>query len=239
MKYTIFLIALLFVFDIAIAQSGSLQSENNNYRTLFGSANGSTKVSGFGSFNLDFGNIDNEFGLMIGGEGAVLINRSFFIGFYGRALATAPKYSFTYYNSSDNTEITVDRNVAFGHGGLLVGAIFNATKPMHFGISIRIGGGGVSLFKPYSDEDYYSSHKDFYEYPHIAPIFVMSPQLDFEMNLTNWMKFKVSAGYQYVANASLNYKIMEDGNIVDKELLNTSIFNTPTVSMGFIFGWFK
>jgi len=238
MKNIIILITTLFLYNISFAQTEDKSKEDNEYHTLFSNESGKTKVSGFGTLALDFGGINNDFGLMIGGEGAVLINRSFFIGLYGRGSVTMPSYTYTYYSERYANEVSVNKKVSFGHGGLMFGAIFNAEKPIHFGFTIRIGGGGMSLVDYYM-KDMHSSSRYYYDYPHVAPLFVMSPQLDFEMNMTNWMKFRVSAGYQYVSSASLMYNSLDNGSIVKKELFNTNIYNTPTLSLGFIFGCFK
>jgi hypothetical protein len=240
MKNLYFIIAFLYIITTTFAQQVDDSNGEKEYYTLFGSKTGKTKVSGFGTLMLDFNGINKDFGLMMGGEGAVLINRSFFIGLYGSGLTTMPSYTYTYYSDTYSKEYNVNRKAAFAHGGLMFGVVFNATNPVHFGFTMRIGGGGVSLINDYM-KDMQSSHKyfEYDDYPYVAPLFVMHPQLDFEMNLTNWMKFRISAGYQYVSSASLVYSTIENSSLVTKELLNTSMFSTPTVSMGFIFGWFK
>ncbi len=239
MKNIYFIMVALFVVSASFAQQNDDSNNDNTYYTLFGSKTGKTKVSGFGTLSFDFNGINKDFGLMIGGEGAVLINRSFFIGFYGSGLVTMPSYTYTYYSDINSNNISVNRKAAFGHAGLMFGAIFHATNPIHFGFTMRIGAGGMSLVDDYM-KDMQSSHRyDYGDYQYVAPLFVMHPQLDFEMNLTNWMKFRVSGGYQYVSSASLMYNTLENGSLVEKELLNTNMFSTPTVSMGFIFGWFK
>ena len=239
MRNLYFIIALLFIINTSFAQQNDTSNNEDQYYTLFGSKTGKTKVSGFGTLTLDFNGINKDFGLMMGGEGAVLINRSFFVGFYGSALLTMPAYSYTYHSDVLLNDVSVNRKAAFAHGGLMFGAVFNPTNPIHFGFTIRIGAGGVSLINDYM-KDMQSNHRyDYDDYPYVAPLFVMHPQLDLEMNFTNWMKFRISGGYQSVSSASLTYNELENGQIVTRELLNTSMFSTPTVSMGFIFGWFK
>jgi len=239
MRKIYLIIAAFFIVSTSFAQQEDESNTDDEFYTLFGSKTGKTKVSGFGTLALDFNGINNDFGLMIGGEGAVLINRLFFIGFYGSGLTTMPSYTYTYHDENSSNTYTVDRKAAFAHGGLMFGTVFNPTNPIHFGFTIRIGGGGVSLINDYM-KDMQSSHRyDYDDYPYVAPLFVMHPQLDLEMNLTNWMKFRVSGGYQSVSSVSLTYNELENGQIVTRELLNTSMFSTPTISMGFIFGWFK
>ncbi len=240
MKNLTLFLALIFITSIAVAQEDSLKSDNE-FRTLFKGNGNKTKVSGFGSINLDFGSIENSFGLMMGGEGAVIFNRKFYFGIYGRGLTTLPNYN---YDNSTSGKVHIERRGMFGHGGLLVGYIFSPTNPIHFGVSTRIGGGALGLIYFYEGYDKYS---DVY-YPEDGhePVFVFTPEANVEMNLTNWFKFRVSIGYQYVSDASVDAAVVEDGNlvfengtIVKEEVMNSSNFNTPIVSLGFIFGWFK
>ncbi len=240
MKKIALIIISIFTINMAFAQQGRTNDSGEELKTIFGKSGDKVKVSGFGAFNLDFGNIENNFGLMLGAEGAVLINRSFFVGFYGRGLTTLPFYTYSYYSSAYGDNIELTQRGMFGHGGLLIGYVFTPTKPVHLGFSARIGGGGVTLIDDYSSS-YYDpnySHK-YYDYPYAAPLLVLSPQVDLEMNLTNWFKFRISAGYQYVNDASVNVNVMEGGKIIEKEVFNTSSYSTPTFSMGFVFGWFK
>jgi hypothetical protein len=239
MKRVLLIIITFFAINVTFAQQDNSNQNDDELKTIFGKSGDKVKVSGFGAFNMDFGSIENNFGLMLGGEGAVLINRSFFVGLYGRGLTTLPLYTYTYYSSNGAKNIEIMQRGAFGHGGLLIGYVFAPTKPIHLGISARIGAGGIGLIDDYSSSYYDPNHSYYYNYPYVAPLLVLSPQLDLEMNLTNWFKFRISAGYQYVTDATLNVQVLENGKLVEKELFNTSGYNTPTFSLGFVFGWFK
>ena len=74
------LIAVIFTVNIAFGQTDSTKKEADNFHTIFGNSGEKTKVSGFGALMMDFGSIENNFGLNMGLDGAVLINRSFFMG---------------------------------------------------------------------------------------------------------------------------------------------------------------
>jgi hypothetical protein len=74
----------------------------------------------------------------------------------------------------------------------------------------------------------------------MAPLMVITPQLDVEMNVNYWLKFRVAVGYQWVSNSSLVYQYKQtDGTIIDKTLVNSSDLSSPYISLGFVFGWFK
>ena len=238
MKNITLLIAALFIVNLSFGQKDSTQQTEKQFQTIFGKSGEKTKVSGFGAFMMDFGSIENNFGLNLGLDGAVLINRSFFMGIYGRALVTAPSYNYISFDS-DKKKVEMNQNAFFGHGGLLIGYVFAPTRPIHFGFSTRFGMGGISLYDDYQHGNYDPASNHYKDSPYIAPLYVFSPQFDVEMNVTSWFKFRLSAGYQFVSNASLEVKTIENGKYIQKEILNTSSFNTPTLSLGFVFGMFK
>lgn len=228
--------------NVLIAQTDSTQS-NDDFKTLFNNKGGKTKISGFGSVNLDFGSIENNFGLMMGGEGAMLFNRKFYIGLYGRGLTTLPKYEFN--NSSFNNIFNIERRGVMGHGGLLIGTIFMPEKPIHFGVSARIGGGAVGLIYYYEGYNY-DPNLYYPENQHEA-IFAFAPEAFVEMNLAAWFKIKVSAGYQYISDATVKSPLVENGRLVydnnhqlvTEDVFTTKNYKTPLLSIGFLFGWFK
>ncbi len=213
-------------------------SKSSEYRTLFQGNNQRPKISGFTAITMDFGVAPEPISLNIGGELAALINRSFYIGFYGKNLVTFPAYSFTYYDTASKANEATDSRGIFFHGGLLVGGVIFPKAPIHLGLSTKIGGGGFLLYKENYEFNNYEGEIQYQSWM-MSPIFVVSPQLDLEMNLTNWFKFKVGLGYQWVSSSNLTYNVMEAGNIVEKRLLNSNILQTPYCSMSLVFGWFK
>ena len=243
--YTIFMKTYFIIFTLIIAQISFAQQDtsktDDEFKTIF-QKKSKVKVSGFGAVILDFGSIENDFSLLVGGEGAVLFNRKFYIGLYGRILSTLPRYE--YINSNFGNRYNIQRMGSFEHGGLLLGYVFMPKKPIHFGISSKFGGGALGVMYYYNN--YYNEPnlylpEDTYEF-----VFVITPQIELEMNLTNWFKFRISAGYQYVSSATVDVPVLQDGaliiengEIVKEELINSKNYNTPVVSVGFIFGWFK
>ena len=241
MRYVYIIGLLLLLSIISFAQENDTTKIESEFQTIFGKPGEKTKVSGFGTFSMDFMNVDKNFGLYMGAEGAVLINNRFYIGFYGRALTTMPLYTNTYYVDSLSKNVNIDRRLVFGHGGLLVGYVFSPEKPIHFGFNTKFGMGGLALVEDFYAQD--NRNKSHYYYEdnsvYFHPVYVVTPQVDVEMNITYWFKFKLSVGYQFVSSQSINYKVIENGTVVEKELFNTKSLSSPSVSMGFVFGWFK
>jgi len=239
MKYLIQLLILVLFVNTAIAQVKDTSATQSQYRTIFGKSGKKTKVSGFGTFTMDFMNVDNDFGLMMGSDMAVLIDNRFYIGFYGRGLTSMPSYQYSYYVDSIGDNVDIKRRMVFGHGGLIIGYIFKPDSPVHFGFNTKFGAGSVGFIEDY-DEDY-NYHDNYYmdNTLYMHAIYFFTPQIDFEMNLTYWFKFKLSAGFQFASNKSIKYNKLENGEIIEKNLFSTKKLNTPVVAMSFIFGWFK
>lgn len=228
MKNLLALITILLITSFSFAQE-------DEFQTIFKGSNSKTSISGFGAVTMDFGSINNEFGFQMGGEGAVLFNKSFFIGMYGKGLTTLPLYEFEQYSPLVGANVSYAKRAGFGHGGLLIGAIFQPQKPIHFGLSGKFGVGGVGLFDDYSN-NYYDQDNDFTSF---GPFYVFTPQADLEMNIASWFKIRASLGYQIVTSLEAKYQSLESGELVEKVLFNTSDFSTPTFSLGFVFGWFR
>jgi len=225
----------LFTILIAILFANFSFAQEDEYKTLFGNSDGKTSVSGFGAVTLDFGSADGNFSLMMGGDIAAIFNRSFYIGLYGRGLTTMPNYKYLRYSAILGQNIPVEERAMFGHGGLIVGVVLSPTSPVHVGFSGKFGMGGIGMI----DDYYYGTPSQPTEFLSVKPLYILTPQIDLEMNLTEWFKFRVSGGYQFVSSESLNYLQMGDSGIMEKELLNSKDFSTPYFSLGFVFGWFK
>jgi hypothetical protein len=233
MKRIAILLVLNMLGVVVFSQNDTSKTE---YQTIFKiKKNEKVKISGFGSITIDLGQADGNFASYFGGEGAVIFNRSFYMGFYGKGVMPTNEYTFNHYISAFDKAVEETRYSVFGHGGFLVGGIFNAEKPYHFGISSTFGVGSVGLINDYGNElpDYLDQDIFFF------PVYVVTPKVDFEMNITYWFKFSLSASYQFVSDKSIYANVVDNGKIVEKEILNANTYSTPLFSVRFIFGWFK
>ena len=82
-------------------------------------------VGGFGGPYVKLTQIDDEFGVMVGGRGGITFNRIFTIGGYGAGRANGNDFSFSHY------------------GGFLEYA-FLPMNAIHFSIGVLIGGGDAT-----------------------------------------------------------------------------------------------
>ena len=242
MKFILTIVFAAFFINATYAQQDTLsKKKSDEYKTIFKSSGNKVKMSGFGALNIDFLNLDNNFSVTGGIDAGALFNRSFFVGLYGRINPASNSYTYSFNTNDPVSELSTTQNALFGHGGLLVGGVFFPNKPFHFGISGRFGGGGVTLINGFMHHPPFFYFGDDSYNPSSGFIWVFSPQIDFEMNITDWMKFRISAGYQLVQASSVVYYDYDKSSkeFVEKELLNTSSYSSPSISLGFVFGLFK
>ena len=181
----------------------TLFSQEKEYQTIFD--NQDLRISGMGGPFMQFTVVAGEFGHMMGGGGAVMLN-DFFFGGYGLGLTNAiPDYM---------NPITNDR-LSLGHGGFWLGYSLFGERPIHVSISSLIGWGEFGIMQ-------YGEY-----YPYIRDkIFVITPTLEVELNLTRY--FRIGAG------ASYNIYTMVD----QMPGYKNSDLSAPGGFLSFKFGWF-
>lgn len=112
-----------------------------------------------------------------------------------------------------------------GFGAPIVG--FCSTED-EFGVMVG-GGGAVSLV----DEDYdFDDHEDEIGWD---VVFVLTPELQVEVNLMKWLKLNFGAGYQFVSGVNNTY-ITPQGDeamFYDKNDFNSPIFNLSLMTGSF------
>jgi hypothetical protein len=222
MKKNVLILGLLFIGSFAICQN----DKQTEY--LFGN-NGSVMINGFGAPFVEFSKHGDEFAVSSGGGGAVLINQTFFFGAYGMGLATEHTLSGLKIKQSNGlvTNYPTMRKI-FGHGGFWLGYIHNRKEAIHWGLSTKIGWGSVGL----CDADLENCDKGQIG---IDNVFVFSPQVEMEMNMTRWFKINIGAGYRFVSGIDKTY-VNADG--ITQKYYDSSDFNSPQLTIGLLFGGF-
>lgn len=155
-----------------LAVSFTLFSQEREYQTILD--NQDLRISGMGGPFMQFTAVAGEFGHLMGGGGAVLLN-NFYFGGYGLGLTNAiPDYV------NDNPS---DR-LSLGHGGFWLGYSLFGEKPIHFSFSSLIGWGEFGIMQY---DGYYPFIRD--------KIFVVAPTAELEVNLTRYLR--IGAGVSY------------------------------------------
>ncbi|MCB0651437.1 MAG: hypothetical protein KDC85_09205 [Saprospiraceae bacterium] len=145
----------------------------------------------------------NSLGNSVGGGGGLVFN-NMFIGGYGMGSVDFEKLI--------NDELEV---LDIGHGGLWIGGSLPTYKMLHFYGSTRIGWGAVNV-----------QFDNVHHYNDLDKIFVLTPEIGLEMNITHWFRIAASAGYRWVdgTNETLGY--------------NDDDFSGYIGALTFRFGWF-
>lgn len=187
-----------FLMILALLFSTGLMAQ---HETLFNKAR---VVGGFGAPILEMG-INNHLNTSVGGGGGIVIN-SFFLGGYGLA-------SVDFEELFDNGEVEV---LNIGHGGFWLGTTFQPYKILHLYTSARLGWGAVNV-------DLQDNNQ---RYSDIDKIFVATPELGIELNLTKWFRIAGTAGYRWVNGTSENRGYSDDD------------FSGAVATVALRFGWF-
>lgn len=145
----------------------------------------------------------NDLGTSAGGGGGIIFN-NMFVGIYGVG-------SVDFEQLFDNNVEVLD----IGHGGLWIGGNFPSHKLLHVYGSARIGWGAVNV--KFDDVNSYSD---------VDKIFVVTPEIGLELNVTHWFRIAGTAGYRWVdgTNTANGY--------------NNDDFTGTVGTLSFRFGWF-
>lgn len=182
--------------------AGALVVLHGQHETLFGNLD----VSGaFGGPILEVSSIVGETGADVGGGGALVMEHLFFGG-YGLG------NEFSEFEVKEG-DAAGRYDVKFGHGGFWLGLVPRQYKLIHFYGSARLGWGRARLRQ---DKDTRYSDR----------MFVVTPEVGFEVNLTDYFKLGFTGGYRWVTGID---KLPELGN---------EDFSSPIGMLTFRFGGF-
>jgi len=227
-KYTLITLGLFLALFINTTSAQEMQ-------TLFGGGEDKASVSGFGGIFNEFSGFDGDFAFSMGGGAALLIDQRFFIGGYGLGLTTRHLRSYNVYNYDGTPDIMLDDvYTRFGHGGFWLGYIHNPKKAINFGGNLKLGWGSYSF-----TNKRYPYEEDSWETYALDNVFVITPQVDMNMNLLKWMRLSVGVGYRVVTGVDKTYYTMENNTLVEKPYMEKNALNSVTGNVTLAFGWFN
>ena len=152
------------------------------------------EIKGFGSPIVKLTQVHNEFDLMIGARGAVLLNRALAIGIGGYSLASSIHVS----DPQSNFEME--------YAGLILEFVFPSDKLVHLSASTLIGWGNLNnaanrnwMYDPYYDDSRYYANYNLVD----DSFMVIEPELDFELNMTTFFRLGLGISYRYISGVDL------------------------------------
>jgi hypothetical protein len=147
---------------------------------------GKIESGGYGGPLIKVGQIMDETGFFVGGQGGWIINHQFVLGGKGSVLVNPAEI-----------EGLQNIHVGFACGGVLIKYISNSDKLVHVTFEGMIGLGGV-----YNDVTDYSKDHDPIDYTGDAG-FVLEPGINLELNVAN--HFRISTGVAYLFVSGIEY----------------------------------
>ncbi|RMF03850.1 MAG: hypothetical protein D6772_01570 [Bacteroidetes bacterium] len=167
------------LFLTALAVTGLSLGLSAQHETLF---NNARVIGAFGGPMWEYG-ISNGLGTSVGGGGAIVIN-SFFFGGYGLG-------SVDFEQLFDEGEVDV---LDIGHGGLWFGGTYQPYHLVHLYGSARVGWGAINV----------DLNDSSLRYRDVDKIFVVTPEIGLELNLTRWFRLAGTVGYRAVSGTNDN-----------------------------------
>jgi hypothetical protein len=196
MKHTAMFFCLMFLSALSFGQEETLLQQE-------------IESGGFGAPVVRFTDVNDDFGVMVGGRGGWIVNHAFSLGGGGYGLA----------NSIDAGPAVPDSlELSMGYGGLELEFIGRSDRLVHLTFYTLIGAGGVSI-NPEGDDDNGDDDGE------SDAFFVVEPIANVELNITTFFRINAGAGYRFVWN-------------VDTPGLENKDLSGATVSLTFKFGKF-
>lgn len=158
--------------------------------TVFSNGSSAPKsLGGYGGPLIEAANVNNDWGVFLGGKGGVIINQKFAFGGVGKALVSTIEFSGDDLEGHNEAPLSLTS----GAGGVFVEYISNLESPIHFSIPVHLMGGGVSIEDATSDGVEIES----------SGIFVIEPGINLEFNLARNFIPGIHLSYRQVFGSSL------------------------------------
>jgi len=178
---------------------------------LLGHPNKKPVVGGYGGPTVAYTHMLNRDGVLVGGEGAVLIDHRLSFGGGGYVFSRSPDGP----PAADGTP----REFFTGYGGFVVRYAVYSDIPIYASVGALIGGGALTLAPRQHDDDDTSDKTE------TRGFFVAQPDISLHVNATRWLRFGLTFGYR-IATA------------VNAFEFNGGDLSGPVVGGNFQGGWF-
>ena len=147
--------------------------------------NDGIRHGGFGAPVVKLTQIDDRFGVLMGGRGGWIINGSVVIGGGGYGLANSSSFDLTNGAGDSGT-------LEMGYGGLELGYVHRPDALVHVSVGLLIGGGGVA----WNRDGPSGSQVD-------DSFFVVEPEADVVLNVTRILRIGAGVSYRFARGVEL------------------------------------
>ncbi len=168
---------------LLLAHSGFAQQQIESLHN-----NGRVRVGGFGAPTIKFTTFDDKMGVLLGGYAGVMLNSKLMLGAGAYALVNNIEAPRT--NTSDPALYW-----NMWYTGFVPEYTFKSNKLFHTAVGALIGGGGVMKNERYKGYDQ-NTTQDY------SGFFVAEPHVNFEMNITSYLRIGIGGSYRFVTGSS-------------------------------------
>ena len=173
--------------SLAFAQDNKKENDKKDQmQTLFSF---DSKITGYGSLDAKFTQLNSKDAVIIGGHGGVIFNSYFYFGLGAYGLVTTNRFP------GDFPEESLDMHM--GYTGLMMGFNIMPKKVVHFSVPLFLGAGNLEL-----------EHNNIFV--ENSAFLVFEPGLQLEVNVVHFMKIGLGAGYRMVHGTNLRNDITDD-----------------------------
>jgi hypothetical protein len=148
------------------------------------------RLGGYGGVSVAYSRMLGRDGVLLGGEGALLLDHRFSVG-----LAA---YGFTRTPRGPNDAFGGSQEFATGYGGVSLHYFLLTELPLCFSFGAIIGGGALTL-GPDPREDSREVRRDDLS---VDAFFVIQPEVGAHATITRWLRVGATAGYRLVSGVS-------------------------------------
>jgi len=146
---------------------------------------GDLESGGYGGVHLRLSQLNGEIAILTGWRGAWIVNKTFCVG-----------WSSMEQISDDNiAPVLLDGRQGYldmEYRGLLLGVMIGSDRLVHFGMDAVIGWGGVHYRLKENDDNYETDQ-----------FFVLTPEINLEVNVVSWFRIAVSGGYRLITEVQM------------------------------------
>lgn len=146
----------------------------------------------YGAPHISFSNLNGDFALFVGGEGALVANHQWVIGGGGSWLVTDHKVSAPPPDSV--------RRIRLGYGGLKLGYIATPSYLIHLTFGALIGAGGVRFADPDRDNNGHGMNRG-------DAFFIFEPEAGAELNITENVRLNIAATYRWITATDTRFGV--------------------------------
>ena len=173
--------------SLAFAQDNKKENDKKDQmQTLFSF---DSKITGYGSLDTKFTQLNSKDAVIIGGHGGVIFNSYFYFGLGAYGLVTNNRFPGDFPEES--------LNMYMGYTGLMMGFNIMPKKVVHFSVPLFLGAGNLEL-----------DHNNIFV--ENSAFLVFEPGLQLEVNVVQFMKIGIGAGYRMVHGTNLRNDITDD-----------------------------